>query len=176
MILKLAYYGDPILRKKAAPVAEINDEIRSLVADMIDTMQEKRGVGLAAPQVHHSLSLFVTQFPDQTKPDEWVPGEVLVFINPKILEINDIEAPYSEGCLSIPGLYEDVFRPTKIKISAQDLEGNHFIKELENYEARVCLHENDHINGVLFIDRLTPKKKKEIDPFLRSVKKKYHPK
>lgn len=173
MILKMAYYGDPILRKKASPVTEITPEIKTLVSDMIETMQERKGVGLAAPQIHHSISLFVTQFPDQTKEDEWVPGDVLVFINPKILEVNDQLGDYSEGCLSIPGLYEDVTRPTKIKISAQDLDGNTFVKELNDYEARVCLHENDHLNGVLFIDRLSPKKKKEIEPTLRAIKKKY---
>lgn len=173
MILKMAYYGDPILRKKAAPVEKITDEIKDLAKNMIETMQERKGVGLAAPQIHHSLALFVTQFPDQTNPDEWVPGEVLVFINPKILEVNDECSYYSEGCLSIPGLYEDVPRPTKIKITAQDLDGNTFVKELTDYNARICMHENDHINGVLFIDRLTPKQKKEIEPFLRAIKKKY---
>lgn len=176
MILKMAYYGDPILRKKASPITKITPEIKILVNDMIETMQERKGVGLAAPQIHHSISLFITQFSDRTKEDEWVPGDILVFVNPKILEINEELDEYSEGCLSIPGLYEDVLRPTKIKITAQDLEGNTFVKELQDYEARVCLHENDHLNGVLFIDRLSPKKKNEIDPLLRAIKKKYSPK
>lgn len=172
MILKLAYYGDPVLRKKAVPIAEITDEIRELVKNMTETMIQSKGVGLAAPQVGHSVALFITQFPTEMEEDKWVPGPTEVFINPKILEVSDKIWEYSEGCLSIPGLYEDVDRPYKIRLRAQNLAGEVFERELEGYNARVCLHENDHLNGVLFIDRLDPKVKKAIEPKLRKLRSK----
>lgn len=170
MILKLAYYGDPILRKKTAPILEITDEILELAKNMIDTMISKKGVGLAAPQVSCSLAIFVTQFPEKHDAEKWVPKEPEVFINPKILEVSQETWFYSEGCLSIPGIYEDVSRPYKIKIRAQNLKGELFEREFEGYEARVCLHENDHLNGVFFIDRLDPKLKKELEPKLRKLR------
>lgn len=170
MILKLAYYGDPVLRKKAAPVTEITDEIKKLVEEMTETMVERKGVGLAAPQVGQSLALFVTQFPTEMEEDKWVPGPTEVFINPKILDVSDNTWEYSEGCLSIPGIYEDVIRPHKIRIRAQNLQGEVFEREIEGYNARVCLHENDHLNGVLFIDRLDPKVKKSLEPKLRKLR------
>ncbi len=175
MILKLTYYGDPTLRKKAAPVTEFSAELEQLIRDMTDTMIDKRGVGIAAPQVGRSLALFITQFPVDADKEEWEPEPIEVFINPKILEVNDIESVHSEGCLSIPGIYEDVIRPTRIKIRAQNTKGEFFERIYEGYRARVCMHENDHINGVLFIDRLSPKQKKELEPELRKIKKQYSP-
>src|SRR5688572_7730434 len=112
MILQLAYYGDPILRKKASSISEVNDEIKQLAVDMLDTMHYlKNAVGLAAPQVGKSICLFVVQYPDKEIPDRWVPGKVEVFINPKLLSVSDENWFYSEGCLSIPGPYEDIKRP-----------------------------------------------------------------
>lgn len=171
MILELTYYGDPILRKKTAPIEEITEEIEKLAADMIDTMKSKRGVGLAAPQVGRSIALFVTQFPEKERDENWVPKTPEVFINPKILEVSKETCSYSEGCLSIPGIYEKVERPVKIRLQAQNLKGETFIRDFEGYEARVCLHENDHLNGVFFIDRLNPKLKKEIEPLLRKIRR-----
>lgn len=174
MILKLAYYGDPILRKKAAPILEFNDEIKQLAADLIETMHHtKNGVGLASPQVGRSLSLFVVQFPDPENKDKWTPGAIDVFINPKILSVSEEEWFYSEGCLSLPGLYCKISRPKKIKIQFQNLQGDVLVKDYEGYEARMLLHENDHLNGVLFIDRVDPKDRKRIDPEIKAIKKKY---
>lgn len=173
MLLPLAYYGNPILRKKAAPVKEINDEIRKLVADMIETMKAKDGIGIAAPQVHHSLALFVTRAPVMQADGEWIEGEIRVFINPKISGVSNEQNCYSEGCLSIPKLYGDVYRPNKITVQAQDLDGNTFVEDFVGFPARVILHENDHINGVLFIDRLEAKERKQIESQLREIKKKF---
>lgn len=173
MLLDLAYYDHPILRKKADPVSHFNEELRQLASDMIETMHSfKNGVGLAAPQVFKSMALFVVQFPDPKREDKWIPGLIEVFINPKILEVSKDLWYYSEGCLSIPGLYEKVPRPKKIKIQAQDLHGNVFIRDYEGYNARMLLHENDHLNGVLFIDRLDRKRRKEIELDLKKIKKK----
>lgn len=173
MILSIAYYGESILRKKTEPVTEINAEIRQLVADMIETMYAKDGIGLAAPQVFKSLSLFVTCVPDYIDENHILPGVERVFINPKILSYSEENVTHSEGCVSIPRLYGDVTRPLKIVVEATDLEGKKFTQEFTGYEARCIMHENDHINGKLFIDRMHPKEKQAIEPLLREIKKKY---
>lgn len=173
MKLQLAYYGNPVLRKKCDPVPVINDEIRQFVRDMIDTLIEYNGIGLAAPQVNRSLRIFITAVPKEDSEGRWLPGKLRVFINPKILEVGDDQDFQSEGCLSIPKLYLDVERPIHVKIRATDLEGNEFEDEFFGYEARCILHENDHINGVLFIDRLHAKERKAIESKLREIKQKY---
>lgn len=173
MELKIAYYGNPILRKKALPVEEINLFIEDLVKEMIVMMDKKDGIGIAAPQVHHSLALFITRVPIEKGNDEWDPGEVRVFINPKILEYSQEEDSFSEGCLSIPKLYGEVFRPIKIKVEATDLSGHRFIEEFSNLAARVILHENDHINGVLFIDRLSKNERELLEPNLKKIEAKF---
>ena len=177
MELPLAYYGDPILRKKTAKVTEITDEIRQLVADMIDTMNAKDGIGLAAPQVFKSLSIIVVQAPVPSEDgNKWVNGKLRVLINPKITNPSPESWEASEGCLSIPGVYGPVTRPWKITVEAMDLDGNIFIEDFIGYEARVIMHENDHINGVLFIDRVQGKQRQELEPKIREIKKKFHKK
>lgn len=173
MKLPLAYYGDPILRKKAARVEEINDEIRELVANMIDTMYQTDGIGIAAPQVHHSLALFVICRMYKDEEGRWNSSDKnQVFINPKIISYSDEKTRYSEGCLSIPKINGYVSRPFKVVVTATDLDGQEFTKEFTDLEAHIVLHENDHINGVLFIDRMEAKERKLIEPKLRAFKKK----
>ncbi len=173
MKLKLAYYGDPILRKKALPIEKITEDIKQLVQDMIEAMDQKDGIGLAAPQIGHSIALFITRVPIEKEDDDWDKGEVKVFINPKILDHSKKEDSFSEGCLSIPKVYADVYRPITIKIEATDLDGKRFTEVLTNLHARVALHENDHLNGVLFIDRLDSQERKSLGSKLREIKKKY---
>lgn len=174
MNLKRAYFGNPILRQKALLVTEINDEIKKLVEDMIDNIHTPPlGSGLAAPQVHKSIRLFIVQFYDQTDPEHWKPGPIEVFINPKILSVSDDLWVYQEGCLSLPGVYGDVPRPKKITIEYTRLDGTIVTKEYSEYDARQILHENDHLNGVLFIDRIHPKERKAIENDLRKIKNKY---
>lgn len=171
MKLPLAYYGDPVLRKKGSLIDQIDQNIRQLVEDMIDTMIASKGVGLAAPQVHRSLALFIAYF---DRSDEEVDrSKVRVFINPKIVNFSHTLSICGEGCLSIPKLYRDIERPQAITITALDLEGCTFTQEFLDYDAHIVLHENDHINGVLFIDRLPPKERKAIEPHLHQVKKKH---
>lgn len=174
MKLPLAYFGHPILRKKGERVSAITDELRQLVADMEETMSAHDGIGLAAPQIKHSLALFIINVPTHIEEeDKWIPGETRVFINPKILEHSEEQWLRGEGCLSIPNLYGTVSRPVRIKVEATDLNGHVFVEEFSGLQARAILHENDHINGVLFIDRVRGREREEMESALRQIKKKF---
>lgn len=173
MILPLAYFGAPVLRKKGAPVQEITDEIRQIVSDMTETMNLKNGIGLAAPQVNHSIALFIIMTQTENEDDTLTPGHLNVFINPKITYHSEEVCLRSEGCLSIPKVYGDVWRPEKISIRYTTLEGNDVEEMYSGLNARIILHENDHINGVLFIDRMHPKERKKLEQQLFEIKKKF---
>ncbi len=173
MKLPLAYYGNPILRKKTARIEAIDDAILQLIKDMAETMEANNGCGLAAPQINHSMSLFITCIPKYMDDDTVLPGELRVFINPKIISYSEEVWACEEGCLSIPGLRETVERPHKVIFQATDLNGQIIEEEFVGFDAHVMMHENDHLNGVLFIDRLPPRVKKGIDHHLREIKKKY---
>ncbi|MCB1111053.1 MAG: peptide deformylase [Chlamydiia bacterium] len=174
MKLPLAYYGHPILRKKASPVEEINEEIKQLVEDMIETMVASNGIGIAAPQVKRSLRIFITQCPIPGEDEEWVEGTLRVYINPEIISISDEGTVMEEGCLSIPKVHGDVARPYRTVVRALDIDGNPFEIEVTGLESHCVLHENDHINGVLFIDRMEKTARQELEPELRNVKKEYY--
>jgi peptide deformylase len=171
MKLPLAYYGNPVLRKKAAKVEKITNEIKQLVQDMAETMEKENGIGLAAPQVHYSLALFVTKVPIKQDDDSWSEGTFRVFINPKITSYSEERDFLSEGCLSIPKIHGDVERPVYITVEAMDQDGNFFTGEFSDLEARCIMHENDHINGTLFIDRMDKEEREEIEPLLKELKK-----
>lgn len=173
MKLPLAYYGNPILRKKCLEIEEINEDIRQLIGDMIETLEEQNGIGLAAPQVKRDLRLFLTKVPHPSKddPDQWEEGQVKVYINPKLSDPSQEAWEREEGCLSIPKIYVSVIRPYRITVEATDLEGRLFTEELSGLEARCVMHENDHINGVLMVDRIKGKARREIEDDLRRLKK-----
>lgn len=174
MKLALRYYDDPVLRQKAQPITEITPEIIALSQDMIDTMiHAHNGVGLAAPQVGKLIRIFIIR-DEFIEPDgRWSFGPPEVMINPQISEPSSEIATMSEGCLSIPGLHADVKRPSTIKIRYQKLDGQFVEETVSSFRARVIMHENDHLNGVLFIDRLSPKERSRIEPHLQAIKKKY---
>lgn len=174
MILPLVYYGNPLLREKAKEIESISEEIKQLVVDMIETMDAKNGIGLAAPQVGHSIRLFVLRNYIEGKDGQLHLSDPQVYINPKIT-LHSVEPVIDEeGCLSIPGIKEEVERPLHLTVEAQDIEGTTFTEEIVGYKARVILHENDHLNGVLFVDRLPKDVKTRIDPELRKIKKEYN--
>lgn len=173
MILKLAYYGDSILRKKGARIEVITDDIRKLVVDMEETMYANNGIGLAAQQVHKDLALFIISIGKEGPDKTWINGPLKVFINPKILEYSTETSVLSEGCLSIPNTELNIVRPRWVKIEATDLNGNTFIEEFSDLAAHCILHENDHINGVLHIDRYKAKDKTKLNNHLRKIKKEY---
>ena len=140
---KVVVRGDEILSKRCREVSEITDRIRETLDDMVDTMREELGVGLAAPQVGIMRRMFVAE------PE---PGRVYYMINPEIYFEEGSEEEY-EGCLSVPGLIGIVERPQKIKIRALDRDGVEQDYEFEGFDARVMCHENDHLNGILYTDK-----------------------
>lgn len=135
--------GDEILRKKCREVSEITDRIKLTLEDMLETMREEMGVGIAAPQIGVMRRMFIAE------PE---PGRVYYMINPEILEQSGSQTD-DEGCLSVPGMIGTVERPQKIKIQAMDLNGDTQVYEFEDFDARVMCHEYDHLEGILYIDK-----------------------
>ncbi|MFA5570307.1 MAG: peptide deformylase [Sphaerochaetaceae bacterium] len=153
-MLDIYTLGDEVLREKTTRVTEFDNALALLVDAMFDTMVEADGIGLAAPQVGVSKRLFVI--------DTRQEHQKYVFINPEILQMSPEEGSHEEGCLSIPGVYADVIRPLEITIQAQDLKGKAFTLHADGLLARAIQHELDHLNGVLFIDRLEQTTQQEV--------------
>ena len=153
MDMDVVTLGNEVLREKAKPVETFDQALEDTVRQMFVIMREKKGVGLAAPQVGISRRFFVTEAMDD-KPR--------VFINPEIIETSQETVRGEEGCLSIPGVWADVVRPYSIRVQAQDLTGKIFHLNAEGWLARIILHENDHLNGLLFVDRLPPNVKNKV--------------
>ncbi len=146
---------DAILRQISKPVETFDDELKTLVADMFETMYEAPGIGLAAVQVGEPIRLLVIDLQEPEEEGGEPVRDPRVFINPEILWHSDTEVPYTEGCLSVPEQYAEVMRPDKIRARWQDEKGKVHEEEIEGLLA-VCLqHEMDHLNGVLFIDHLS---------------------
>ena len=147
--MKIYKLGEDVIRQKCAPVepSEINDEMRSLFAEMFETMDEADGVGLAAPQVGISKRFFVLTADD---------GIRRVFVNPHIVATSNELCDYEEGCLSLPGFNESIRRPAKVTCSALNEFGKPFTVEADGLLARIIQHENDHLDGVVFIDHGNP--------------------
>jgi peptide deformylase len=157
-ILKVARMGHPVLRTRAQPIergAIKSPAVQRLIDDMMDTMTEYHGVGLAAPQVHESLRVFVVAFdPSQSEPVEDQPGEPFAIINPEITPLGEDIVEDWEGCLSIPDIRGRVPRLRELRLRAHDRKGERFDLRLQDFQARVIQHENDHLDGVLFFDRM----------------------
>ena len=153
-ILKVARMGHPVLRQRARPIslADLRDPMmQTLINDMIETMYEYSGVGLAAPQIHEDLRLFVALLDDDPDGD----SNEIVVVNPEIVPVSDTKAEGWEGCLSIPDIRGRVPRYTDIVLRALDRTGKKVELELKGFPARVAQHETDHLDGVLFFDRMT---------------------
>ncbi len=149
----------PLMRKKTNPVTNINDEVRKLADDMYDTLYNiSNGVGLAANQVGGNLSLVVIDISIAEDDDDvhGRPKTPITMINPEIIEFSEEEIVMQEGCLSIPEFYEDVERPESIKIRYYDLSGKEIVRDADEFLARVMQHETDHLNGILFTDKISP--------------------
>lgn len=152
-LLKIRHYPDPVLKKVAAPVTEFDESLRQLANDMAETMYAAPGVGLAAPQVGISKRLTVI---DCSARDE--DAQLLVMVNPEIIDQQG-EACEEEGCLSVPEYYARVNRSAKVKVRYQDLDERTHIIEAEGLTAIACQHEIDHLDGILFVDHLSPLKR-----------------
>jgi len=171
MILPITQYGNPVLRKKCRPVTEVTDKLRSFVKDMIETMKDAEGVGLAAPQVDRDLQLAVVDVSHDPECISYlrVDGEEtdlrdlmpLVFINPD-LELGREKEASTEGCLSIDGITALVKRPTSITARLGQLDGSIITIETDGLLSRAIQHEVDHLNGILFTDRISPASKVSI--------------
>ncbi len=159
MKYRVLHYGEEPLRAASEPVTEITEDVRRLVADMFETMNEAKGVGLAAPQVGVNLRLAIIDIGD----------DPLVLINPRIIK-NSGKETCDEGCLSFPGLTEKVERAKKVVAEATDLDGSVYEIEAEGLLARAIQHELDHLDGVLFIDRISKARKLQIKHELEMIK------
>jgi peptide deformylase len=149
-IREILVYPDPRLREVAQPVTQVDEEIRTLVEDMAETMYAAPGVGLAATQIGVARRVFVI---DIASEDE--PSNLLVFINPELFDLDGVQT-YREGCLSFPGVAEDIKRAARVRVRALDRDGNPFELEAEGLLAVAVQHENDHLDGELMIDRVSP--------------------
>lgn len=177
MILEVVRYGHPVLRQKGARIESVTPEIRRLIADMMETMRKEHGVGLAAQQVGHALQLTVLDVRGVEKdrpstleisgraidPATFMP---LVLINPEVKSVGDATAKAGEGCLSFPEIFAEISRPESVDVSAQNEKGETIQFRCGGLLARAVQHETDHLNGLLFIDRMDKKTKAELQPEL----------
>lgn len=151
--LNIVSIPEPILRKKARKVTEFNSELQSLIDNMVETMREAPGVGLAAPQVNISSRVIVVEFGDEE--DEEVPPKLFAVVNPEIVRSSPETEMGIEGCLSIPGFIGDVERASAVTVKGQNRRGQPIRIKANGWLARIFQHEIDHLDGVLFIDRAT---------------------
>jgi len=153
-VLEIITIGHPTLATRARPVENINQEIVELARNMVETMHQAPGIGLAAPQVNVSLRLITVDLSVGENKDE-----LIVMVNPEIVEAEG-EQTGEEGCLSVPGVYEKVLRPSRLLLKGYDLDGQEIRLEATDLMARVFCHEIDHLEGKLFVDRLSPLKRR----------------
>src|SRR5690606_13092167 len=163
-ILDILEFPDLRLRRKATPVTEVNDALRQTIDDMFETMYAAPGIGLAATQVNVHKQLIVIDISEEK-------DTPLVFINPEIEIIDNTLSEYDEGCLSVPGFYETVSRPSTVRVTALDRDGQRFELETDGLLATCIQHEIDHLNGKLFVDYLSKLKRERIRSKLEKAHK-----
>ncbi|MCF8360694.1 MAG: peptide deformylase [Prolixibacteraceae bacterium] len=168
MILPIIKYGASVLRNKAVEIDK-GDNFQQLAANMFETLKQANGIGLAAPQVNLLKNAFIIDTTPFNEPE--IPKIEKAVFNPDILNFDDKTGPYEEGCLSIPGIFENINRPLSIEVRYRDI--NFDIKEemLEGIEARIFQHEYDHLQGVLFVDRLSALRRKLLKSKLQRISK-----
>ena len=179
MLLPILKYGHPVLRKKGARIERVTLEIAKLIADMFETMHAAAGIGLAAQQVGRALQITVLDVravvdrPSTLELDgrpadaaEFMP---LVLINPQVTPVGQQQVAGAEGCLSFPEIYEDITRPESVEVTALDREGKKLFFKAGGLLARVVQHEADHLNGILFIDRMATQDKQALKPELEAL-------
>ena len=171
MILPIAVYGNPILRKETVEIDESYSGLKELIESMFETMYKSEGVGLAAPQINKSICLIVVDATPFEEDEPAVKGFKKVIINPEIVEFIGEKVSFNEGCLSLPGIREDVNRVKKIRVIYQD---ENFVEHDEVWDgirARVMQHEYDHLEGKLFVDHISPIRKRMLSGKLNAIAK-----
>jgi peptide deformylase len=169
MIYPVTVYGDPMLRKKAAPVTRDFQDLKEFIQNMFETMYSSDGVGLAAPQVGQSIRIFVI---DSTTDEEDEPAGIKkAFINPEIIEKTGDEWVLNEGCLSLPEIREDILRPESVRIRYFDEDFKLHEEIYSGFSSRVIQHEYDHLEGIMFVDYLNPLKKRILKSKLTAISK-----
>ncbi len=171
MILPVTVFGHPVLRKVADEIDEDYEGLDKLIENMWQTMYHTEGIGLAAPQIGKAIRLIVIDASPMAEDFPELADFKKVLINPIITEFGDENCNESEGCLSLPGIREEVKRPTKIKIEYEDENFDLIEEELDGFAARVVQHEYDHVEGKLFVDHLSPLKKRLIKGKLTAISK-----
>lgn len=172
---QLRYYGHPDLRVKAKAVQEITPEVIKICESMIAKMLSfDNAIGFAGPQLGVMLRVFVIREEKFLPNNQYVFGPPEVIINPVLSNPSVEVEEMMEGCMSLPGLHIPVIRPKSIRVRYQNIKGEFIEEELRDFRARMFMHENDHLNGVLHIDRLDPKSRKKIEPILKAMKEKYN--
>jgi peptide deformylase len=180
MVLPIVHYNDPVLRAKGAPVTDFGPELAQLAADMVETMHEAAGIGLAAQQIGRALQFCVIDLSQAAREFDWnldgaaTPLDLIMpmaLANPKVEFLPGEDTVYEEGCLSFPGITGDVVRPDQIRVSFQDTVGNPHVMTCNGLLGRCVQHEVDHLNGVLYIDRMAKKVRQTIDAEIKALAK-----
>ena len=183
MLRRLTKFGESILKKKALPVESFDEELKSLSADLVDTLYEENGLGLAAPQIDVQKRVFAIDM--RRRSDDSVPCDFtidgktlpldiampLIAVNPQVEEIGDSIELAEEGCLSFPGIFAEVERSAEVKMTYRDIQGAEHVLVCSGLFARCVQHENDHLDGVCFVDRLTPRQLFKIEPKLKRLRR-----
>ena len=165
----ITVYGDPILRKKAKAVEKNDEELKEIIENMWETMYYSDGVGLAAPQVGKSIRIFLVDAGSGADEEPELMDFKKVFINPEIIEISGDKWVMNEGCLSLPEIREDVLRPDEVRIRYQDENFEEHEEVFKGFAGRIIQHEYDHLEGVLFVDYLSPLRKRLLKGKLNSI-------
>ncbi len=169
MILPIHVYGSPVLREVAKPVDLKTEGLRQLLDDMYETMKNADGVGIAAPQVGKSLRMVIVDGTDLVEDFPELKDFKRYMINPEIIEESDMEVEYSEGCLSVPDIHCDVYRPEWIKVRYTNENFEEVVEKFEGFGCRMVEHELDHLDGHMFVDRVSSIRKKLISGKLRNI-------
>jgi peptide deformylase len=164
-VLPVLEYPDPRLRTVAKPITEFTDELQMMIDNMLDTMYDENGLGLAATQVDYHYRVVVMDFSDNK-------DQPIVFINPEFDVLDDSPNEQQEGCLSVPEFYEHIYRAAKVRVKALDRQGNPFAMDVDELLAVCVQHEIDHLDGKLMVDYLSPLKRNRIKTKLLKQKKK----
>ena len=175
MTRRLTKFGEPVLKKKAAEVEVFDESLKELASDLVDTLYEENGLGLAAPQIDSSKRVFAIDMPCEFTIDgKSLPLDIampLIAVNPEVEEIGDYVEIAEEGCLSFPGIFAEVERSAEVMLTYQDTDGAKHVLVCSGLFARCVQHENDHLDGVCFVDRLTPRQLFKIEPKLKKLRR-----